>query len=44
VLALDEIAVTGRDSYGKTRLLAETLVDGTYVFDRSRARKPNPAP
>jgi leucyl aminopeptidase len=33
-----------RDSYGKTRLLAETLVDGTYVFDRSRARKPNRAP
>ena len=31
-LALDEIVVKGRDSYGKTRLLAETLVDGEYQF------------
>jgi len=34
VLALDEVVVKGRDSYGKTRLLAETLVDGEYTFDQ----------
>ncbi|EJM07932.1 leucyl aminopeptidase [Pseudomonas sp. GM16] len=44
VLALDEIIVKNRDSYGKTRLLAETLVDGEYPSTSSRARKPNRAP
>ncbi|WP_194791419.1 leucyl aminopeptidase [Pseudomonas sp. UFMG81] len=40
VLALDDIAVTGRDGhYGKYRLLAETLLDGTYVFDRFKSQK-----
>ncbi|MFP3547665.1 M17 family peptidase N-terminal domain-containing protein, partial [Rhizobium sp. SIMBA_035] len=42
VLALDEVVVKGRDSYGKTRLLAETLVDGGYVFDRYKSQKAEP--
>ncbi|QXH57642.1 leucyl aminopeptidase [Pseudomonas maumuensis] len=43
VLALDDIAVTGRDGhYGKYRLLAETLLDGTYVFDRYKSQKAEP--
>ncbi|WQG58801.1 leucyl aminopeptidase [Pseudomonas sp. RTB3] len=42
VLALDEIVVKGRDSYGKTRLLAESLVDGGYVFDRFKSQKAEP--
>jgi len=41
-LALDEIVVKGRDSYGKTRLLAETLVDGGYVFDQFKSQKAEP--
>ncbi|MDF0730364.1 leucyl aminopeptidase [Pseudomonas entomophila] len=43
VLALDDIAVSGRDGhYGKYRLLAETLLDGTYVFDRFKSQKAEP--
>ncbi|MFF7108503.1 leucyl aminopeptidase [Pseudomonas sichuanensis] len=43
VLALDDIAVTARDGhYGKYRLLAETLLDGTYVFDRFKSQKAEP--
>ena len=40
VLALDDIAVNARDGhYGKYRLLAESLVDGEYVFDRFKSTK-----
>lgn len=43
VLALDDIAVTGRDGhYGKYRLLAETLLDSGYVFDRYKSQKAEP--
>ena len=42
VLALDEVIVKGRDSYGKTRLLAETLVDGGYTFDQFKSQKAEP--
>ncbi|MBV4534681.1 MULTISPECIES: leucyl aminopeptidase [Pseudomonas] len=43
VLALDDIAVTGRDAhYGKYRLLAETLLDGDYLFDRFKSQKAEP--
>jgi len=43
VLALDDIAVNNRDAYyGKYRLLAETLLDGTYVFDRVKSQKAEP--
>ena len=42
VLALDEISVKGRDAYGKTRLLAESLLDGGYVFDRFKSKKAEP--
>ena len=42
VLALDELVVKGRDSYGKTRLLAESLFDGEYSFDRFKSQKAEP--
>ena len=42
VFALDELVVKGRDSYSKTRLLAETLVDGEYTFDRFKSQKTEP--
>ncbi|MNJ30855.1 Cytosol aminopeptidase [compost metagenome] len=43
VLALDDVAVTGRDAfYGKTRLLAESLLDGEYVFDQFKSQKAEP--
>ena len=42
VLALDELVVKGRDSYSKTRLLAETLIDGEYSFDRFKSQKAEP--
>ncbi|MDG9882083.1 MULTISPECIES: leucyl aminopeptidase [Pseudomonas] len=43
VLALDDVAVAGRDAhYGKIRLLAETLLDGEYVFDRFKSQKAEP--
>ncbi|MCE5980261.1 leucyl aminopeptidase [Pseudomonas wadenswilerensis] len=42
-LALDDVAVTGRDAfYGKTRLLAESLLDGQYVFDQFKSKKAEP--
>ncbi|MDP2146542.1 MAG: M17 family peptidase N-terminal domain-containing protein, partial [Pseudomonas sp.] len=41
-LALDEIVVKGRDSYGKTRLLAETLLDGGYTFEQFKSQKAEP--
>ena len=41
-LALDELVVKGRDSYGKNRLLAETLLDGGYQFDRFKSQKAEP--
>ena len=41
-LALDEVVVKGRDSYGKTRLLAESLVDGGYIFDEFKSTKAEP--
>ena len=43
VLALEDVSVTGRDAhYGKARLLAETLLDGEYVFDRFKSQKAEP--
>jgi leucyl aminopeptidase len=43
VLALDDITVSNRDAhYGKYRLLAETLQDGEYVFDRFKSQKAEP--
>lgn len=42
VFALDELVVKGRDSYSKTRLLAETLLDGEYTFDRFKSQKAEP--
>ncbi len=42
VLALDELVVKGRDSYSKTRLLAESLFDGEYSFDRFKSQKAEP--
>ncbi|WP_129211197.1 leucyl aminopeptidase [Candidatus Pseudomonas adelgestsugas] len=42
VLALDEIIVKGRDSYGKTRLLVESLIDGGYIFDQFKSQKTEP--
>ena len=38
-LALDELKVSGRDAYGKARLMVETLADGQYVFDRFKSEK-----
>ncbi|KAF1054139.1 MAG: Cytosol aminopeptidase [Stenotrophomonas maltophilia] len=38
-LALGDLAVKGRDAHGKARLLAETLTDGLYVFDRFKSQK-----
>jgi len=42
VLALDELAVKGRDAYGKARLLVETLADGQYLFERFKSQKADP--
>lgn len=41
-LALSELAVKGRDAYGKARLMVETLADGAYVFDRFKSQKAEP--
>ncbi|MGV8916224.1 MAG: leucyl aminopeptidase [Pseudomonas sp.] len=41
-LALDALKVKNRNTYGKARLLAETLVDGEYVFDRFKSQKADP--
>ena len=42
VIAFDDVAVKGREVYGKARLLAETLLDGEYVFDRFKSKKAEP--
>ena len=42
VIAVDQLAVKNRDTYGKTRLLVETLADGEYVFDRFKTQKAEP--
>lgn len=39
VLALQDIQVKGRDTYGKTRLMVESLADGGYQFDRFKSQK-----
>ena len=41
-LALDEVVVGGRDTYGKARLLAETVLDASYVFERYKSKKAEP--
>jgi leucyl aminopeptidase len=41
-LALDDLNVKNRDTYGKARLLVETLADGEYVFDRFKSQKAEP--
>ncbi len=38
-LALQDLQVKGRDAYGKTRLMVETLADGGYQFDRFKSQK-----
>ncbi|WP_445938185.1 leucyl aminopeptidase [Pseudomonas sp.] len=38
-LALDEVQVKGRDTYGKTRLMVESLADAGYCFDRFKSQK-----
>ena len=38
-LTLGELMVKGRDAYAKARLLAEVLLDGSYVFDRFKSDK-----
>ncbi|WP_439886171.1 leucyl aminopeptidase [Pseudomonas sp. MBLB4123] len=42
VLALQDLGVKGRDAYGKTRLIVETLADGDYQFDRFKSQKAEP--
>jgi leucyl aminopeptidase len=42
VIALGDIAVKNRNTYGKVRLLVETLADGEYVFDRFKSQKAEP--
>jgi leucyl aminopeptidase len=39
VLALGDLAVKNRDSYGKTRLTVESLADSGYQFDRFKSQK-----
>ncbi|RRV08345.1 leucyl aminopeptidase [Pseudomonas sp. v388] len=41
-IALDDIAVKNRNTYGTTRLLVEALADGEYVFDRFKSQKAEP--
>lgn len=38
-LALDDIKVKGRQVYGKVRLLAESLLDGRYLFEQFKSEK-----
>ncbi|WP_263262619.1 leucyl aminopeptidase [Pseudomonas sp. RIT-PI-S] len=42
VLALEEVQVSNRDTYGKARLLAETVLDATYLFERYKSKKADP--
>ncbi|EPM54273.1 multifunctional aminopeptidase A [Pseudomonas syringae pv. actinidiae ICMP 19071] len=39
VIALDDLSVKNRDTYGKARLFVEALTDGEYVFDRFKTQK-----
>ena len=39
LITLGELAVSGRDSYGKARLISETLLQSLYVFDRFKSSK-----
>jgi leucyl aminopeptidase len=39
VLALGDLAVKNRNSYGKTRLTVESLADSGYQFDRFKSQK-----
>ncbi|WP_339079851.1 leucyl aminopeptidase [Pseudomonas sp. TMP9] len=39
VLALDGLLVKNRDTYGKTRLMVESLADAGYCFDRFKSQK-----
>jgi leucyl aminopeptidase len=42
VLALQDLSVKGRDAYGRTRLMVESLADGDYQFDRFKSQKAEP--
>ena len=42
LLALGELKVKGRDTYGKTRLIIETLADGSYLFEQFKSQKADP--
>ena len=39
LLALQDLRVKDRDTYGKTRLMVESLADGGYQFDRFKSQK-----
>ena len=39
VLALDELQVKNRDTYGRIRLMVESLADAGYCFDRFKSQK-----
>ncbi len=41
-LALDDLPVKERNAYGKSRLIAECLADGSYQFDRFKSEKADP--
>ena len=41
-LAFDDLQVKDRDAYGRARLIAECLADGSYVFDRFKSEKAKP--
>ena len=41
-LAFDDVQVKDRDAHGRTRLIAECLADGNYVFDRFKSEKAKP--
>ncbi|MCF5495874.1 M17 family peptidase N-terminal domain-containing protein, partial [Pseudomonas syringae] len=43
-IALDDLSVKNRDTYGKARLLVEALADGEYVFDRFKTQKADVRP
>jgi leucyl aminopeptidase len=43
VLALQDVRVKGRDAYGKARLVAESLADAGYRFERFKTQKAPPS-
>jgi leucyl aminopeptidase len=43
VLALQDVQVKGRDAYGKARLVAESLADAGYRFERFKTQKAPPS-